>query len=47
MRKAAIWCRVSTQDQRELSLDSQETAVRHALKSQGFSVSPDHILKVD
>ena len=25
---AAIWCRVSTHDQRELSLDAQEAEVR-------------------
>ena len=44
---AAIWCRVSTHDQRELSLDSQEIAVRQVLEAQGYHV-PDHlIVKVD
>ncbi|MCI0896624.1 MAG: recombinase family protein, partial [Chloroflexi bacterium] len=47
MRKSAIWCRVSTQDQRELSLDSQEATVRPVLESEGFTVPPDRILKVD
>ena len=31
---AAIWCRVSTHDQRELSLDSQEIAVRRILEAE-------------
>ncbi|MCI0795167.1 MAG: recombinase family protein [Chloroflexi bacterium] len=47
MNRAAIWCRVSTQDQREMSLDSQEAAVRPVLESEGFTVPPDRILKVD
>ena len=29
---AAIWCRVSTSDQREMSLDSQEAPPRYVLK---------------
>ncbi len=33
LRVAAIWCRVSTHDQREFSLDSQEVAVRKALEA--------------
>ena len=37
---AAIWCRVSTHDQRELSLDSQELAVRRVLETNGYDV-PD------
>lgn len=44
---AAIWCRVSTQDQRELSLDSQDVAVRKALKDQGYDTSAEYVLKVD
>ncbi len=44
---AAIWCRVSTHDQRELSLDSQEVAVRKVLEAEGYKVLPQHILKVD
>ena len=46
-RVAAIWCRVSTHDQRELSLDSQEVAVRKVLEAEGYRV-PDHlVVKVD
>ena len=44
---AAIWCRVSSEGQRELSLDSQELAVRKALEAQGYQTLPDYILKVD
>ncbi len=44
---AAIWGRVSTHDQRELSLESQELAVRKALEAQGFEVPPQYVLKVD
>jgi site-specific DNA recombinase len=44
---AAIWCRVSTSDQRELSLDSQEVAVRKALENQGYQIPSDYVLKVD
>ena len=44
---AAIWCRVSTHDQRELSLDSQEDAVRRVLKEQGYEVRPQYVLRVD
>ncbi len=44
---AAIWCRVSTHDQRELSLDSQEVAVRRILEIEGYTVPPQYILKVD
>ena len=44
---AAIWCRVSTHDQRELSLDSQEIAVRRILEAEGYTVPPQYILKVD
>ena len=44
---AAIWCRVSTDGQRELSLDSQELAVRKALEAQGYESPAEYVLKVD
>ena len=44
---AAIWCRVSTHDQRELSLESQEVAVRRILEAEGYTVPPQYILQVD
>ena len=44
---AAIWCRVSTSDQREMSLDSQEEAVRKVLDKQGLEAPPRYVLKVD
>ena len=44
---AATWCRVSTHDQRELSLDSQEVAVRKALEAQGYQVADQFVVKVD
>ena len=44
---AAIWCRVSTHDQRELSLDAQEEAVRQALANKGFHAPSQFVLKVD
>ena len=44
---AAIWCRVSTSDQREMSLDSQEEAVRKVLDEQGLEAPPRYVLKVD
>ena len=47
LQRAAIWTRVSTHDQRELSLDAQEEAVRSVLESQGYVVRPEHVLKVD
>jgi len=43
----ATLCRVSTHDQRELSLDSQEIAVRKALEDQGYEAPPQYVLKVD
>ena len=46
-RVAAIWCRVSTHDQRELSLDSQEVAVRKVLEAQGYHCPVEYVLKVD
>ena len=47
MNNAAMWCRVSTHDQREMSLDSQEVAVRSQLESQGYESPPGYVLKVD
>ena len=44
---AAIWCRVSTHDQRELSLDSQEAAVRRVLEAQGYVVPDWAVLRAD
>ena len=44
---AAIWCRVSTHDQRELSLDSQEAAVRRIVEAQGYETPPQYMVKVD
>ena len=46
-RIAAIWCRVSTHGQGELSLDSQEDADRRALTAQGYGCPPQYVLKVD
>ena len=46
-KTAAIWCRVSTQDQRELSLESQEAGVRHVLEGLGYKTPPKYVLKVD
>ena len=48
MRKiAVVWCRVSTSGQMELSLDSQENAVRKVLASQGYESPVQYVLKVD
>jgi len=44
---AAIWCRVSTDDQRELSLDAQEEAVRRVLTQGGFEAPAKYSIKVD
>ena len=44
---AVTWCRVSTHDQREMSLDSQEDAVRKALEAQRYEAPPQYVLKVD
>ena len=44
---AAIWCRVSTHDQRELSLDAQEGVVQRVLEGMGLVVPPEYVLKVD
>ena len=47
LRTAAIFCRGSTRDQGELSLDSQELAVRRVLTKQGFHCPPHYVVKVD
>ena len=47
LKIAAIFCRVSTRDQIELSLDSQELAVRRVLAQQGFQCPPRYLIKVD
>jgi hypothetical protein len=47
LRHYTSWFRVSTHDQRELSLDSQELAVRKALDTQGYQTLPQYVLKVD
>ena len=44
---AAIWCRVSTHDQRELSLESQEIAVRKTLEAQLYQVPLQYVLRAD
>ena len=44
---AAIWARVSTHDQRELSLDSQVSAVRRILVERGYEVPDWAVLKVE
>ncbi len=45
-RNFAIWARVSTQGQAELSLDSQVNEVKSWLEEQGWTVPDDKILKV-
>jgi len=47
MKTAAIFARVSTTGQRELSLDTQVDRTSSRLQSQGYHVSPEHIFKVD
>lgn len=47
MKAAAIWARVSTHDQRELSLDSQIDRAKSKLESLGYSVPPDFIFTMD
>ncbi|MDP2948104.1 MAG: recombinase family protein [Chloroflexota bacterium] len=42
---AAIWCRIS--DPKQMSLDSQEVAVRRALEAQGYETPPRYVLKTD
>jgi hypothetical protein len=47
MRLAAIFARVSTPGQREISLDTQVDRASSKLQAQGYHVPPDRILKVD
>lgn len=47
MKVAAIWARVSTGGQRELSLDGQEDRARAKLEGLGYFVPAERILKVD
>ncbi len=47
MKVAAIWARVSTSDQRELSLDGQVERVKAKLEALGYVVPPERILKVE
>ena len=47
LKTAAIFCRVSTRDQRELSLDSQEAAVGKVLAQLGFHCPPEYALKAE
>jgi len=42
---AAIWCRAPTSDQREMSLETQEKAVRRVLDKQGLEAPPRYVLK--
>ena len=44
---AGIWTRVSTHNQQELSLDSQELAVRRILTANGYDVPDWAVLKVE
>jgi len=47
MKLAAIWARVSTQDQRELSLDGQVERCKAKLESLGYVAPQERILAVD
>ena len=44
---AAVWARVSTHDQREMSLDSQESGVQNRLMALGYEVPPEYVFRVD
>ena len=44
---AAIWARVSTGGQGELSPESQEDRVRQVLEARGFEVPPQYVFKVE
>jgi DNA invertase Pin-like site-specific DNA recombinase len=46
VHQAAIWARVSTAGQAELSLDSQVERCRQKLEAEGYGAKPEHILKV-
>jgi hypothetical protein len=47
MKEAAIWARVSTRDQAELSPESQVERVRAKLEKEGCLIPPNRILKAD
>ncbi len=47
MKLAAVWARVSTHNQSELSLESQVERAKAKLESQGYTVPPDMVLAVD
>jgi len=47
VKPAAIWARVSTEGQKELSLDGQVERAKAKLESLGYQVPPDNILKTD
>ena len=47
MKIAAIWARVSTRNQTELSPESQVERVRAKLEQEGYLIPPDRILKAD
>lgn len=47
MKPAAILARISTLGQGEPSLDSQVTAARAVLEAQGYTVAPEHAIKID
>ena len=44
---AAIWCRISTVGQGELSPESQEDRVRQVLEARGFDVPSHYVFKVE
>jgi hypothetical protein len=46
-RLAAVWARVSTPEQAELSLESQVTRVESKLRSLGFKVPPEYVFRTD
>lgn len=43
VRTAAIWCRVSTEDQAETSLPTQEALVREKLVGLGYEINEDYV----
>lgn len=47
MKIAAVWARVSTEGQAELSLDSQTVRAKAELQARGYLVPPDRVLAVD
>ena len=47
MNTAAIWWRVSTDDQKEISPDTQTGAARDLAEQDGYNVSPENIIGTD